>query len=433
VFEKEPEVGGRAHHIEFAGERVELGGTVIQTDTRRLLSIAKELGVELFDRSGSGAQAGDLVLWDGTRALVRSPLTGVRLPLTLVRRYGPLSLLRLRSLARAAKASWNSVYGLQDSGRVFGRPEDLLDAAGLTPYVGVSLAEAAKQRKISGRLVDEFVTGVLRDMYNQTASVVALSGLVALAGAGLAGGSLVAVAEGNSTLFAKALDRIGANVRLSTPVTAIAAPGADSGAAGADGGAASTGGGAVVSVHGHGAEEFDAVVVAAPLELAGIKIEGLPEESAPRGTSRRYQDVHTTVVAGELTPGFFGPGEAPGDVLTVDQPSIGFKAFGRIGYSRDLEVPIWKFFSGEALPQAVLDTVFRKVSAIHRHLWQAYPVLEPAPRFRPFRLAEGVYQISDFESAVSTLETQATAGWSVADLVARDLASRDPRPAPERD
>ncbi|MDR1392355.1 MAG: FAD-dependent oxidoreductase [Bifidobacteriaceae bacterium] len=405
VFEKAPEVGGRAHHIEFAGEQVELGGTLIHTDNRRLLSIAEELGIELKSRSDNSAQAGDLVLWDGQRALVRSSMAGVRLPLALIRRYGPFNLLRLQRLAKAAKANWNSVYGLQDAGRIFERPEDLLDAAGLTPYLGLTLAQAASQQKISPALIDQFVTGVLRDMYNQGSAVVALSGLVALAGAGLAGGSLVAVADGNSTLFAKALNRIQAKTHLSAGVSAVTV----------------AGGSVLVKAGGGPAQPFDSVIIAAPLELANIQITGPAGDPLVTDLGRRYQDVHTTVVAGQITPEFFGPGAAPGDVLTVDQPSIGFKALGRIGYSRELGVPIWKFFSGEALAESVLEGVFRKVQAVHRHLWQAYPVLAPEPRFRPFRLIRGVYQINDFESAVSTLETEATAGWSVADLVSQDL------------
>ena len=73
--------------------------------------------------------------------------------------------------------------------------------------------------------------------------------------------------------------------------------------------------------------------------------------------------------------------------------------------------------------------MFRDVKEVHRHLWQAYQVLWPAPRFRPFRLAPGVYQVNDFESAVSTLETEGAVGWSVADLVALDLAGRGVRGA----
>ncbi|MDR1386770.1 MAG: FAD-dependent oxidoreductase [Propionibacteriaceae bacterium] len=401
VFDKEPQVGGRAHHIQFAGQRIELGGTLIHTDNRRLIELAHVLGVQLAPRRVDVLGGADqLAVWTGREFLVRAPESGIGLPLALVRRFGPVNLLRLQSLAKRAKAAWNSTYALQEAGRIFETPEELIRAAGLRPYIGVSLADLAATRHISRKLVDEFVTPVLRDMYNQTSDIVAFAGLVGLAGAGLAGGSLVSVVDGNATLLEKALAQIVAEVHLSTTVTAVEP---------SDDGVWLTAGGQRT--------RFDAVVLAAPLELAGVDLPGvdLPD------LHRRHQEVHVTLVAAEADPAFFGGGPVPVDVLTTNGPDTVFKAFAQTGHSRSLGVPIWKFFSGQELDDAFLARVFRRVEDVHRHLWQAYPVLDPAPRFRPFRLAQGVYQINDFESAVSTLETDGTVGWSVADLVVRDL------------
>jgi phytoene dehydrogenase-like protein len=415
VFEKEPEVGGRAKHIQFAGERVELGGTLIHTDNRRLVELAQTVGVPLAKRElGPPVGDGALMLWDGQKALLRAGMDGIGLPLALIKRYGPFNLLKLRKLAKQAKAAWNSIYALQDAGQVFETPADVLEQTGLAPYVGLSLAELAHQRGIGGRLVDEFVTGVLRDMYNQTADIVALAGLVGLAGAGLAGGSLVAAVNGNSTLFAEALRSSGAKVQLDAAVTQL--------------GLTERGVSLTVNSAAGGEQTFgfDAVIIAAPMELAGIDIQ-LSDVTAAGvpAIGRSFQAVYATVVAGQLDPGFFGVDRAPGDVLTIDTPAAQFKAFGQVGSSRSLGVPLWKFFSAEPVAEALLEQMFGQVKAIHQHLWQAYPVLHPAPQFRPFRLAQGLYQINDFESAVSTLETEGTIGWSVADLVVRDLAAAE--------
>jgi prenylcysteine oxidase/farnesylcysteine lyase len=404
VFEKEPEAGGRAHHTQFAGERIELGGTLIHTDNRRLIELAHVLGVKLAPRQVAildGAEK--LGVWDGRQFIVTAPESGLGLPVALVRKFGPLPLLKLQDLARKAKAAWNSTYALQDSGQVFETPQALIQAAGLDRYLSASLADLAAQSHISKKLVDEFVTPVLRDMYNQTAGIVALAGLVGLAGAGLAGGSLTSVADGNATLLQKALAQIAAVVHLSAPVEGLAV---------ADGGVELAAGGET--------RRFDAVIVAAPLELAGFQVAGAEIPSL----GRSYQDVHVTLVAGRVNPDFFGSPGVPVDVLTTDQEVAGFKALAQYGWSRSLGLPIWKFFSATPLADDFLARVFREVGDVHRHLWQAYPVLTPAPDFRPFRLAPGLYQVNDFESAVSTLETEATIGWSVADLVARDLGSR---------
>ncbi|MDR1431890.1 MAG: FAD-dependent oxidoreductase, partial [Propionibacteriaceae bacterium] len=405
VFEKEPEVGGRAHHTTFAGERVELGGTLIHTENRRLVELADAVGVPLVPRKADVPGGDDtLLLWDGSKALLRAKLSGIGLPLALIRRYGPFNMLKLQRLARAAKSSWNSVYPLQDDGRVFETAGELIEAAGLATFVGASLNELATRRGISRRLLDEFVTGVLRDMYNQSSEIIALAGLVGLAGAGLAGGSLVTVADGNSTLFAKALDAAGAKVWLEAPATRVE----------------STSEGVLLHAGGGQPRRFDAVILAAPLELANVSISGGDLEPVA-DIGRRFQPVYTTLVAGEVNPEFFASAKAPSEVITIDDPATVFKALGQTGYSHSLGTPIWKFFSAEALTEAFLAEVFLKVHEVHRHLWQAYPVLTPEPRFRPFKLAGGVYQVNDFESAVSTLETEGALGWSVADLVARDL------------
>jgi protoporphyrinogen oxidase len=325
VFEREPQVGGRARHIQFAGELGELGGTLIHTDNRRLVELARDVAVELAERRVSvPAGDGSLLLWDGRAAVFKAPMDGVRLPLALIRRYGPLNLLKLRKLAVAAKSAWNSVYALQDAGRVFERPDDLIAAAGLEPYVKTSLAELAGQHGVKGQLIDQFATGVLRDMYNQTAAVIALAGLVGLAGAGLAGGKLVAAPQGNSTLLAKALAKAGAEVRLGSRVDGIGR----------------RDGKPTVSTPDGESKAFDAVIVAAPLELAGIAVTG-PDGPVKTDVGRRFQDVHTTVVAGAVRPSFFGAGAVPGDVLTTDSPAAEFKAFGQTGHSRALGVPIW--------------------------------------------------------------------------------------------
>ena len=402
VFEKEPEVGGRAHYTQFAGERIELGGTLIHTDNRRLIELAASVGVELGPRGSDVLGGADkLSVWDGKRFLIQAPESGVGLPLVAVLHYGPFNLLKLQGLAKKAKAAWNSVYALQDSGRLFETPEDLIAAAGLGDFVAASLEDLAARSGISKKVVDQFVTPVLRDMYNQTSSIVALAGLVGLAGAGLAGGSLVSVVEGNATLLSEALKAARVEVHVGTPVSRIE----------------SVDNGAWVDA-GQGRVHFDAVIVAAPLELAGIEFVGVDVPAL----GRRYQDVHVTLVAGQVSSEYFGVKAVPVDVLTVDEPSIGFKALGQTGYSKSLKVPVWKFFSTDALDDEFLARIFPDNKGVYRHHWKAYPVLDPAPTFRPFRLAQGLYQVNDFESAVSTLETEGALGWSVADLVVSDLS-----------
>ncbi|KAB7515769.1 hypothetical protein DM867_01080 [Halosegnis rubeus] len=52
--------------------------------------------------------------------------------------------------------------------------------------------------------------------------------------------------------------------------------------------------------------------------------------------------------------------------------------------------------------------------------WRAFPRLDLETPTPPFRLADGLYYVNAMESVASTMETQAIAGRTVANLVARD-------------
>lgn len=259
VFEREQVIGGRAHQVDFAGEQIEVGGTLIHTSNTRLADLAGEVGAVRVTPGVSQARGtSEIAVWDGERFRFRAESSGIWLPLALIRRYGPLNLLRLRRLSRQSKDKWVKVYELQDSGARFHSGEELIAALDLGDEVRHSLDELTRTRRISDRLTHEFVTGVLRNMYNQTSSIGAFAGLVGLAGAGLAGGSLFAIEGGNNTLLARVITAAEATVALGTKVTAVRADGA--------------------RIHlddaGGGTHEFDAVVIAAPLENAGLVVTG---------------------------------------------------------------------------------------------------------------------------------------------------------------
>lgn len=54
---------------------------------------------------------------------------------------------------------------------------------------------------------------------------------------------------------------------------------------------------------------YDAVVIAAPLELAGLQLRGFNVPDIPQ---RRFKRTVTTIVAGRLRPAYFGVRKLPG-------------------------------------------------------------------------------------------------------------------------
>jgi len=402
VFERDNKIGGRASTVPFAGEIVEVGGTLLHSSNRILSDLAAELDL---GHSTSPVALGDmdasLAIWDGKKFLFRASTKGASFLLNLVRRYGLGNLRRFRRIAVTNITAWSGIYTLQDSGRIFNGPADILNALGLQDTITSSFRDIAYAGGVSPRVMDELAMGVLRNMYNQDPEISGFAGTVGLAGAGLAGGSLFSIAAGNAALFSGALERIGADVRLGTEVVEVTA---DRSVITADG----------------SSEAFDAVVLAAPAEFAGIRGPGLD-----RVTDNGYQTVHVTLIAGLVDPAYFGTRTVPGSVFTTKAAE--FKSIGRVGFSAEHNVAIYKIFSADAVETALLGRLFSSVLDTHALVWQAYPKMTVDPTLHSFTAAPGIYTVNVLEAVMSTLETEAVAGWSVADLLARDFSHKPAR------
>lgn len=162
VYERGPHAGGRAWDVEFAGTRVEVGGTVLHSTGRHTMALMELTGAKEGDCGGG---------IDGEEE---------------------------------SYAFWTDVG-------FAGRARSSL----------FSLAHALRARNVSQRMIDDIVVAIVHNMYNQGGEISSFAGEVGLAGAGLAGGYLFSIDGANRTLFSRALDAIDADVRLNTAVTRI--------------------------------------------------------------------------------------------------------------------------------------------------------------------------------------------------------------------
>lgn len=387
VLESDGRVGGRILDREIAGARVETGATLFHSSNRLVAGLAAGLGPAPVDVSGRRQTVG---IWDGERFVLRtrgSRGDAVR----MLRRYRA-SPLRGARLVKGTVAKLTAVYDELDRGSAWAGPRELLEDLGLAALCDETAAAFLRRRRLSDRFVGEFVDGVSRNNYGQHAGELnALVDLVSLAGAGLGGGSLHRVRGGNAQLCAALLDRAGAEVRLDTRVTRIVP--------------------AEERWHlkpGDGPEEsFDAVVLAAPLELAGIELSGF---RPPEAVTRLYKEIHATFVAGARRgspPDFALTTEAVGPLLSVERVA-----------NRGDGPPLHKVFSRGPLGEREVERLFEEVEHVETIAWHAYPELPPMSPWAPFELAPGLYYPSAMEFAVSTMETQAIAGRAVANLLA---------------
>jgi prenylcysteine oxidase/farnesylcysteine lyase len=393
VLEAGDTVGGRAQRTAFAGEVVEVGGTLLHSSNVLVVDLMARLGLEKATQAAEAPLSESTVgIWNGERFVLRTR-GGWRFLAALVTRYRLRSLRGLVAAAKDALGRVSSLYPQLVEGRTFASPTELAEAGGFAGLSSLSLADALAGHGVSRRTVDEIGTGIVHNMYNQEPDMAAMPGLAGLVGAGLAGGGLFSVADGNDGLVAGSLRLAAAEVRTGARVVEVRD---DRTVVLADGSAV----------------EADIVVLAVPLAVAGIAVattEPLPETA--------YRRVHVTLAAGRPSAEHFGRATPPEAIFTTADARRHFNSLARIGWSREHGVPILKFFSLEPLGDDLVNSIIDDCREIKRLEWSAYPIMPVAPETAPFEIAPGVFFPNALEPIVSTLETETIAGRVVGDLV----------------
>ena len=406
VFEQAEQIGGRVQEIQIAGKSVELGASIFHSSNRYLASFVELLGLHQQPTNA----ADTFGIWNGISFSLKSSSSTLITRGKLLLRYG-LALLRLQEWVKDMLGNFIKAYTYQEQGQGFQTPEELLKALNLYPLTQQSSDDFFQAKRISERLVQEFITGASRNNYGQDASINAFVNFISLAGAGMAGGYLCSVREGNNHICQGLLRVSNATVKTACRVQQIAhLPTGDQQ-------------GYMLSLESGETERFDAVIIATPLESAALTFQ---EISLPKSAyvKRAYQVTHVTLVVGHLNPTYFGGKSAsdlPSFIMTTENSAIPFSSLENIGGKDDPQHTIYKLFSRELISDELLSALFTERQQTERRHWQAYPVLKPMPEWPPFQLGRGLYYVNALESAVSTMETEAMASRNVVNLLKQEL------------
>ena len=416
VYERGKHAGGRAWDIHFAGERIEVGGTLLHSSGRHIMELmeftgAKE-GVSGLSIDGKDETYG---FWTSEGFPVFTHTSLVSMALGIVKHVGPYAALKVTNEATAMAERWENIYKLQNAGRRFERPDDLLRALALHEPTTISLGEFLQERFVGKRMAEDIVEAITHNMYNQGLEMNAFAGLVGLAGAGLAGGYLFAVEGGNWTVFQKTLELMGVEARFGVGVQRVEAE------ASSDGTRTFT-----VEADDDTRATYDAVVVAAPFALSGIEV--FADDERLDIPVHPYQRVECAFVAGDINPQYFGgkaKGRVPSTAYTATSAGAPFMSIGVTGFSPNYGKRIYKIFSAEhKMTDAELGRIFERISDVRRFTWPgAYPVLTPGIEHVPFVLAPGLYYGCAFETAAGSIEVEAVGGTNAAGLAADYLHS----------
>eukprot|EP00903_Cladosiphon_okamuranus_P011915 g11191.t1 len=425
VFERAMKAGGRTDHIEFNDQLFETGASVIYTGNAYLFNLTERVHLKRLDASEQeGPGTG---LWDGTRFVLSTTSSGMANLARMAWRYGT-SLFTLTSMVRDAIVKFQRIYDLQAAGQVFETPEQLWSEVGLLDLSRMTIAEHFEERvgRAGSRAEVELAHAANRVNYNQGNGLNALAGVVSLCPA--VTGTLFSVEAGNARLSEELLGISASELRLNTSVTRVVGSAQD--------GYSLFGGGG-------GAEDmlgtFDAVVIAAPIGLAGISLDMRGEDAKPQAPRQplpvvKYQEVHTTFVRGTVDPAYFGlekGKKVPSSVLLTESAAdLAFSSLALKTWVGDPSegVGLYKLFSRQELWTGMLDSLFLKGSweIVHHREWRAYPVLNPKKAFTPAKPFTGhpVWYVSSLEEGVSAMEVVVIAAKNAALGVEKDLRSK---------
>ncbi|KAL6071772.1 Prenylcysteine oxidase-like [Balamuthia mandrillaris] len=509
VYERQKQPGGRVQDVELEGVHVEVGGSIYHGCNKFFRSFVHEFGLTevAASLSSSAKEAAaspmaqllmleeereddTLAVWNGRELLFRTSEWQAVTLAKVLWRYG-LAPFRARALATQTKDRWLAVYDFllrqqqpqieeteEERWPCWKTTKELMERLEVFNLTQKTLREELVENGVDEQYIDEIITAGIRVNYGQNTSINAFAGYVSMLGA--ESSELYHVKEGNNKVIRSLLSRSGAEVRTNTAVTSITrkvvasneestrprfqyvvkSKKTSSTVDDIDNNFKET-----IPTEGSGESEdsFDAVIIAAPLELAGLEVyfdNSLPSSAAslgderfqrglqvhqlpPSATRKRpYQVTHTTFVAGIVEPEFFqlaNDSVPPFVIMTTETPDVPFSSLagkGRTNHpSQKSNDPtatllryhtLYKIFSRQDMTEEVLSLLFRERSKTVRYKWSAYTQLQPFTEVSlwPDPVLDGadLYYINAFETVVSTIETETVASRNVVHLLLNSLS-----------
>lgn len=472
VFERSNGVGGRIQtlhnypchkHPSSGSEQnsnnkrfsVETGASIIANDNllmrhfTRILNLSKS--PERFtDSEKEKSTTTSIALWNGDEFVFRLFSSSLRSAIYAISRY-KLSLLRSRNFVKklfklyttnlypsASSSILNDISNWNASKTV----HDLLQTELYNLSQLLFLPHTIDKLKFSEIYINEMVAAITRVNYGQDVhDMNALAGAIALAGAA---DNLWNVDGGNHQIVEGLLKLSGASLLLDTHVLSVNrnpnhqssytlsySTSADNGEKG-------------LSKETESEVECDAIVLAAPFELANLT---LPEDiEDTMNIGRKYQKTVATFIRGYLRKDTFQNNnhDMPTEgILTIANSSDVFTSIGKQCEETEIEEeiaginnnkkaiqPLWKVFSRKELRKENINRLFENGAVvIAEKSWMAYPKFQPPERFTPFivdDVQKAFFYTATLESAGSAMEMCAVAAANVAALFRDrfDLKSR---------
>lgn len=455
IFEKSSFIGGRSTTVDAwndpsLGLPIELGASIFVKANEILVNATEEFGLST-DAPDDNDMRDLLGIWDGEKFVyTQSQRSSKWWDITkLLWKYG-YSVIRANNLMKATVGKFMNMYKAPYF--PFRSLSETAQRLDLHRSTGLTGAQLLRENKIYAPFTADIIQAATRVNYGQNLGIIhGLETMVCLAVEGA-----MQIDGGNWQIFEHMALASNATILLDTAVSSIERGSARKYALNSKSLVPNPARRTTPT------QEFDSIVLAAPLQFSNIKlgidvVKKIPDEIP-------YVKLHVTLFASPntLSGKYFGlkeGAEVPDVVLTTTPPDqdtsdendivgkAGFFSISTLRYAvfapgndaRDGPQNIYKIFSPAPITADQLSSLFNierstlpdnlndlvekptaQVSWFYPKVWYSYPYEYPRVTFERIELADGFYYTSGMESFISTMETNALMGKNVARLIVDD-------------
>jgi prenylcysteine oxidase / farnesylcysteine lyase len=395
IYEAQERLGGRILTRNVSGLNLEVGAAFFNDTNKTIVDLVKSEQLKVNRLK----ERKNFAVWNGTEFLFRSSNQSTVTYAKLLFRY-KLSLLRIFLKIEEAKKQFAKLY--QEEQKTPSEIGKLLESAGLDMWYKKSFDEILFEAGVSHDFVDEIAAPITRTIYCQDANIGGLAGISSMIG--VYSDKIYGLADGNSALPTSLAEASNSIVKLGQKVSGIE----------------KTSEGTYRIFAGEDSALFDAAIIAAPIECAEIKFEGL---DSPNIEPQSYRTIYRRAARGVFNPRYFGlenSSNLPGIVLTTkDVDSITQYSIQKVGSDESLVT----VSSVEPLNDEVFGGFFKNEGiTVFDHCWKAaYPKFKPIAELPSTKLDEHLYYLDSIEASVSSMETSAFSALNVVRMLIGDF------------
>lgn len=412
IFEKSNYVGGRSttikNHSPDNNLSIELGASVFVGANRILCNAVREFNLsttsfDLDEKYPDAGFKGNFGVWNGTNFVYKtsgdeSYIGGI---FKILWKYG-ISPIRIYKLVQQTVGKFVHFFYYENFPF---RLNEIVEEIGFDELTGSTGYEILKLKKISDEFSNDIVEASTR--VNYASNLNDIHGLETVVS--MAAEDTMQVIGGNFQIFENFIKKSGAKLLLNTNVYKVSQL-RDKWIVESD----------------LGKDEFDQVIIAAPLDQTGIVIEG---DEILELEKIEYRTLYVTYVStprsNPVNHSYFGDDVIiPEMILTrSSEKFIPFYSINIVDYDNITDTIFYKIFSPQSLDNKMLSNYLfqdiENVSIIFSKIWEPYPILKPTIKFPDFEIGQGLWYLNSMGQFISTMETSALAGASVAGLISK--------------